>query len=134
MSPIPPSCWSLLLAFAWGFNWIAAAIALREVPPWSLRFAGVGIGAVTLFAAACLTGHSLQVPRGERHHVMVAGFFNVAAFQVMSAFAQLTGADLAGDHHHLFDADLGDGAGLAGARREVSTGIRLLALALCVAA
>lgn len=82
----------VLLAFAWGFNWIGAAIALPEVPPWSLRFAGSGIGAATLFAAALLTGHSLYVPRGERLHVMVAGFLNVAAFQILSAFAQLSGA------------------------------------------
>ena len=38
----------VLLAFAWGFNWIAAAVALREVSPWSLRFAGAGIGAAHL--------------------------------------------------------------------------------------
>lgn len=82
----------VLLAFAWGLNWTAAAIALTEVPPWSLRFAGSSIGAGTLFAAALLTGHSLYVPRGERLHVMFAGFFNVAAFQVLSAFAQLSGA------------------------------------------
>ena len=81
----------VLLAFAWGLNWIAAAIALAEVSPWSLRFAGSGIGAVTLFAAALLTGHTLRVPRGEYIHVMVAGFLNVAAFQILSAFAQLTG-------------------------------------------
>ena len=55
----------VLLAFAWGFNWIAAAVALREVSPWSLRFDGAGIGAATLFAAALLTGHDLRVPRGE---------------------------------------------------------------------
>jgi len=82
----------VLLAFAWGFNWIGAAVALREVSPWSLRFAGSGIGAVTLFSAALLTGHSLKVPRGEHLHVMVAGFFNVAAFQLLSAFAQMSGA------------------------------------------
>jgi drug/metabolite transporter (DMT)-like permease len=82
----------LLLAFAWGLHWIAAAIALPEVPPWSLRFAGVGLGAATLFIAARMSGHSLHVPRGERRHVMVAGFLNVAAFQVMSAFAQQSGA------------------------------------------
>ena len=82
----------VLLAFAWGFNWIAAAVALREVSPWSLRFAGSGIGAATLFAAAILTGHNLRVPRGEHLHVMVAGFFNVAAFQILSGFAQLSGA------------------------------------------
>ena len=82
----------VLLAFAWGLNWIAAAVALREVSPWSLRVAGSGIGAATLFAAAILTGHKLRVPRGEFRHIMVAGFFNVAAFQILSGFAQLSGA------------------------------------------
>jgi drug/metabolite transporter (DMT)-like permease len=97
-APIPTSAAGsarllvVLLAFAWGLNWIAAAIALPEVPPWSLRFAGAGIGMVTLFGAALLTGHDLRVPPGERLHVMVAAFFNVALFQILSAFAQLNGA------------------------------------------
>ncbi|MEJ2377088.1 MAG: DMT family transporter [Pseudolabrys sp.] len=82
----------LLLAFTWGFNWIAAAIALRELSPWALRFAGAGIGAAVLISAAAVTGHSLKVPRGEHLHIMVAGFFNVAAFQVLAAFAQVSGA------------------------------------------
>jgi drug/metabolite transporter (DMT)-like permease len=82
----------VLLAFAWGFNWVAAAIALREVSPWSLRVAGSGIGAVTLFSAAIITGHNLRVPRGEYIHIMVAGLLNVAAFQILSSFAQLSGA------------------------------------------
>ena len=82
----------VLLAFAWGLNWIAAAIALREVTPWSLRVAGSAIGAAALFAAVIITGHKLRIPRGEHLHVMVAGFFNVAAFQILSGFAQLSGA------------------------------------------
>jgi drug/metabolite transporter (DMT)-like permease len=82
----------VLLAFAWGLNWIAAAFALREVTPWTLRFAGSAIGAAVLFSAAFLTGHSLRVPRGEHVHIMVAGFFNVAGFQILSGFAQLSGA------------------------------------------
>lgn len=82
----------LLLAFAWGFNWIAAGIALHEVPPWSMRLAGSGIGGATLFLVASLSGYELRVPRGERLHVAVAGFFNVAAFQICSGFAQLAGA------------------------------------------
>lgn len=81
----------IVLAFAWGFTWIGSAVALREVPPWSLRFAGTGIGAVTLMTVALLTGHTLHVPRGERLHVMIAGFLNVAAFQVLGAFAQTSG-------------------------------------------
>ena len=82
----------VLLAFAWGFNWIAAAVALREVSPWSLRFAGSAIGAVTLFTAAAITGHKLRVPRGEHIHVMIAGLLNVSGFQIFSGFAQLSGA------------------------------------------
>ncbi len=82
----------LLLGFAWGFNWIAAAIALREVPPWSLRFAGTGIGAATLVVATWLSGRSLKVPPGAFKHILIAGFFNVSVFNVCSAFAQLYGA------------------------------------------
>ncbi len=82
----------VLLAFAWGLNWIAAAIALRELSPWSLRVAGSSIGAATLFAAAILSGHNLKVPRGEYIHIMIAGLFNVAGFQILSGFAQLSGA------------------------------------------
>ncbi len=82
----------LLLAFAWGFNWIATPFALPEVPVWSVRFAGSGLGAVTLFVAALLTGHSLKVPRGEIVHVMVAGLLNVTGFQIFSALAQMDGA------------------------------------------
>lgn len=82
----------VVLAFAWGLIWIAAAVALQEVSPWSLRFAGCGLGAATLFATALLTGHNLRVPRGEAVHVMIAGFFNVAAFQMLAAFAQAGGA------------------------------------------
>lgn len=81
----------IVLAFAWGFTWISSAIALREMPPWSLRFAGTGIGAVTLITVAILSGHTLHVPRGERIHVMIAGLLNVAAFQVLGAFAQTSG-------------------------------------------
>ena len=82
----------VLLAFAWGLNWIAAAFALRELSPWSLRVAGSAIGAATLFTAATLTGHKLKVPRNEYIHVMIAGLFNVAGFQILSGFAQLSGA------------------------------------------
>jgi drug/metabolite transporter (DMT)-like permease len=122
----------LLLAFAWGFNWIAGAIALREVTPWSLRFAGAGIGTVTLFAAAFLSGRSLKVPRGEYKHIMVAGFLNVAAFQILSAFAQTTGDT---SRAVIITYSMPIWATLFGfiLLHERLNGIRLLALALCVA-
>ncbi len=82
----------LLLAFAWGFNWIAAAFALQEVPPWSLRCVGTGIGAATLVLAIWLSGRSLKVSPTAFWHILVAGFLNVAIFNMCSAFAQLYGA------------------------------------------
>src|SRR5262249_50041561 len=82
----------LLLAFAWGLNWIFAAFALREVPPWSLRSVGTGIGALTLVIATWLSGRSLRVSPRDFKHVLIAGFFNVAVFNICSAFAQLNGA------------------------------------------
>jgi len=82
----------VVLGFAWGFNWIGAAVALREVPPWSLRFVGTGIGAATLFVAVYLSGRNFKVTLRELGHIAVAGFFNVACFNIFSAFAQLSGA------------------------------------------
>jgi drug/metabolite transporter (DMT)-like permease len=122
----------VLLAFAWGFNWIGAAVALQEIPPWTLRFAGSGIGAATLFAAAYLTGHSLRVPRGERRHVMVAGFFNVAAFQVLAAFAQLNGAT---SRAIIITYSMPIWSTVLSrlVLGEKLSGVRILALALCIA-
>ncbi len=82
----------ILLAFAWGLNWIAAAVALREVSPWTMRLAAACIGVATLFCAIILTGQRLRVPRGEYLHVMVAGLCNVTGFQLFAGFAQLNGA------------------------------------------
>jgi len=54
------------LSFAWGFNWIATALALRDVAPWSMRFAGAGIGMALLrfrsfLAFAQLSGATFRV-------------------------------------------------------------------------
>ena len=122
----------VLLAFAWGFNWIAAAVALREISPWSLRVAGAGIGSATLFTAAMLAGHRLKVPRGEHVHIMIAGFFNVAMFQILSGFAQLSGATSRAiiiTYSMPIWATLMSRAVLG----EKLTPIRLVAFALCVA-
>jgi len=80
------------LAFAWGGNWIGGAIALHEASPWTLRFFGSSFAVLTLIAASLMTGRTLKVPRGQRVHVMVAGFLNVALFQILSGFAQANGA------------------------------------------
>ena len=111
--PAPPSCWSSCWPSPGASTGSPPRSPCAKCRPGALRVAGSGIGAVTLFAAAIITGHKLKVPRGEVLHVMVAGFFNVAAFQILSGFAQLSGATIARDHHHLFDADLDHHAELA---------------------
>ena len=82
----------LVLALSWGLNWIAAAFALEEVPPWSLRFTTTAIGAAALIVAVYLSGRALKVPPGAFKHIALAGFFNVAVFNICAAFAQLSGA------------------------------------------
>ena len=82
----------VVLGVVWGLLWIASAFALRDIKPWTLRMAGVGIGAATLFIAATAAGFDLYVPSRERIHVMIGGFFNVAAFHILTAFSQLNGA------------------------------------------
>ncbi len=47
-----PSSWSSVIGLAWGFNWVAARIILTALPPWTMRAVGIGLGALTLFAAA----------------------------------------------------------------------------------
>ncbi len=82
----------VLLGFVWGFLWVATAIALRDVPPWTLRTLGIAGGTLTLLIAARIAGADLHVPKRERIHVMVGSFFNLAAFHILGAYAQLNGA------------------------------------------
>jgi drug/metabolite transporter (DMT)-like permease len=81
----------VIMGLAWGFNWVAARIILTALPPWTMRAVGIGLGDLTLFTAAAIAGVSLGVPRGERVKILIAGFFNVAVFNVWSAYAQVYG-------------------------------------------
>ncbi|RPH44812.1 MAG: DMT family transporter [Burkholderiales bacterium] len=83
----------VLLGVCWGLNWIAVRVALDEIRPWSLRCIGMGLGTATLLAWAVLRGHALRVaPGGPRLRLALAGVLNVAAFGVLTAFAQLAGS------------------------------------------
>jgi drug/metabolite transporter (DMT)-like permease len=81
----------VIMGLGWGLNWVAARIILTALPPWTMRTIGIGLGDLTLFAAAAITGVSLAVPRSERVKILIAGFFNVAVFSVGSAYAQIYG-------------------------------------------
>jgi drug/metabolite transporter (DMT)-like permease len=79
------------MGLAWGFNWVAARIILQALQPWAMRAVGIGLGTLTLFAAAYLCRVPLRIARQDRLKVVVAGFFNVAVFGVGSAYAQVYG-------------------------------------------
>ncbi len=75
---------------AWGFNWPVVKILLATNTPWSLRAAGLAGGALLLTAATWASGLSMSLPRGAWATVAVAGFLNVAVFNICTVFAQLT--------------------------------------------
>jgi drug/metabolite transporter (DMT)-like permease len=122
----------VLLGFAWGLMWIATAFALQDIKPWTLRMAGIGCGATTLFIAARIAGFDLYVPPRERVHVMIGGFFNVAAFHIFSAFAQLNGATSRAVII-TYTMPIWAAALSVLMLREKLGRVRLIALALCVA-
>jgi drug/metabolite transporter (DMT)-like permease len=81
----------LFVGLAWGVNWVAGRIILTALPPWAMRTVGIGLGTLTLFAAAAIWRVRLTVPRAEAVKILIAGFFNVAVFNVCSAYAQVYG-------------------------------------------
>lgn len=51
----------LFLTFAWGYTWILAKIALREVAPFAFAAQRSLVGAICLFIALALMGRSLRL-------------------------------------------------------------------------
>jgi drug/metabolite transporter (DMT)-like permease len=83
--------WRLwLAALFWGFNWPAVKIVLDAMGPWTLRAAGLSLGAVLLALTTRLSGVSLAIPRKNWRHVIVAGMLGVAGFNICAVFAQLS--------------------------------------------
>jgi drug/metabolite transporter (DMT)-like permease len=79
-----------LLGLLWGLNWVAVRICLTEIPPWTLRVAGFGIGTLALFGFIRWKGTSLHVPREHWWRLLVVGFLSITAYNLFSAFAQLS--------------------------------------------
>ena len=80
----------IALSFCWGLSWTAMRVALDEVSPWTLRFIGYSIGALTLLFWLKAQGRSLAIPGGRNWlHVFVAALFIVVSFGVAGTFAQL---------------------------------------------
>lgn len=79
----------VLLALLWGFNWPAVKIVLGEVPVFVLRSIGLTSAGLLLLGVALLMGRRLLVPSASWPALALAGSLNIAAFNILSAFAQL---------------------------------------------
>jgi drug/metabolite transporter (DMT)-like permease len=83
----------IVLCGVWGVTWPIMRIALREVPPLTMRATSTLIGGLILFAVCFVMRRNLRIPAGKSWlHVFVASILNVASFSVFSTFAQLTAA------------------------------------------
>jgi drug/metabolite transporter (DMT)-like permease len=122
----------LVIGLIWGFNWVAARIILTELPPWTLRAVGIGLGALTLFTAAAVSRVRLTVPRAQVGKIMIAGFINVTIFNVCSAYAQVYGTT---SRAIVIAYSMPIWAALLArfALKEQLTAVKLVALALCAA-
>lgn len=79
------------LSFCWGLAWPAMRIGLDQLSPWTLRFFGYSIGALTLFVLLRIQGRSIAIPRGRAWlHVIAASLTNVVSFGLFGTFAQLS--------------------------------------------
>ena len=82
---IPPA-----LALLWGLNWPAVKTALTAFEPFALRAIGLGAGAVLLALVGLAIGRSPRIPRASWGPLVIAGAFNIAGFNLATAFAQMS--------------------------------------------
>ena len=77
------------VSLAWGLSWPALKLALDEIPPFSMRTGTCVLAILTLFGLAFLQRRCVRIRSSDRLHIVVAGCLNVAAFALLTAFAQL---------------------------------------------
>ncbi len=77
-------------ALFWGLNWPVVKILLTGTGPWTMRSAGLTVGALLLIATTLGLGQSLRIPRSHWPQLLIAGILNVACFNIFAVFAQLT--------------------------------------------
>ena len=81
----------VLLAFGWGFNWIAGRMILGWLEPWTMRAIGVGLGAATLLFSVTIFRNRLTLSKRQFLHIAIASSLNVIVFNICSAYAQVFG-------------------------------------------
>ncbi len=78
----------LVLALAWGLNWPAVKVMLSALPPFTMRWLGLGGGALLLVGLALAQRRALWPPR-EGWAAIAVGAATVVGFNFCTAFAQL---------------------------------------------
>jgi len=80
----------VVLCLIWGVTWPVLKLALNDIPPLTMRTCSLGLGAATLFVVCLVKRRSFRIPTATAWaHVAVAGVLNVAAFVVLTSFAQM---------------------------------------------
>lgn len=79
-----------LLGLAWGLNWPAVRLCLDEIPPWTLRTVGLGLGGLLLMGLILARGGSAAVPRRHWGRLMLVSLLSIAGYNILSALAQLS--------------------------------------------
>jgi drug/metabolite transporter (DMT)-like permease len=83
----------LTLCLIWGMTWPMMKISLTEIPPLSMRTMTAAIGGVALFAICVFKRRSLRVSTARDWlHIFIASLFNISAFSLFTAFAQIQAA------------------------------------------
>jgi drug/metabolite transporter (DMT)-like permease len=83
----------VLLSLTWGVTWPAIRIALREIPPFSMRTVSLALGAAFLLAAVALQRRTFALGRPiDWLHVAIASVLNIIGFTMLSSFALLMAA------------------------------------------
>ena len=76
-----------ILTLVWGFNWVIVAAALRDFGPWTFRAISLAVAVLAMLAIARLRGDTLAVPRRVRLRLFYAGAFNIAIWNVATAYS-----------------------------------------------
>jgi drug/metabolite transporter (DMT)-like permease len=83
---------SLLVALCllWGTTWPMMKIALEDIPPLSMRTLTAGFGMVCLLIICLVSRRRLRLVTAKAWgHVFIISLLNIAAFSLLTAFAQI---------------------------------------------
>jgi drug/metabolite transporter (DMT)-like permease len=81
------------LCLLWGTTWPVMKIALEDIPPLSMRTMTAAFGALTMFGICLLARRRLHIATAKAWgHVFIISLLNIAAFSLLSAYAQMAAA------------------------------------------